>query len=187
VTTRHALAALTTMAVATLAAVLASAGEPSARARTTPHPLVGDWQRTNSCAALVANLRHAGVAGQMRDVLVGGGYYQRPRQIDPAAPCKHARNVEHSHFFTAAGAFGSHDENGNQVDDGNYRIVAPHTLSFRSHAREFGYRIRVHYRITHDKLRFRVVVPHPCRGKCPGATAWAISAFYTGPAFTRTR
>lgn len=186
-TNKKVLAALAPLAVAALAAALASGQSPSASSRSGSRPPLGNWQRTNSCAALVANLRRAEVAGDLRDVLVGGGYFQRPGQIDPAAPCRHARNVKHSHFFTAGGGFGSRDENGNQVDDGDYRTTAPHTLAFPSHAREFGYRIRVRYRITRGKLRFHVVVPHPCRGKCPGATAWGISAFYAGPAFTRAR
>jgi hypothetical protein len=187
VTNKKLLAALAPLAVAALAAAMAPGQSPSASSRSGSRALVGNWQRTNSCTALVANLRRAGVVGAMREVLVGGGYCQRPARIDPAAPCRRARSVKHSHFFTAAGGFGSRDENGNQVDDGDYRITAPHTLAFPSHAREFGYRIRVRYRITRGKLRFHVVVPHPCRGKCPGATAWAISAFYAGPAFTRAR
>lgn len=95
--------------------------------------------------------------------------------------------MKHSHFFTAAGAFGSYDQNGHQVDNGDYKIITPYTLAFPSHTHDFGYKITVHYAIKSGKLRFAVVIPHPCPVRCPGATAWAISAFYSGPAFTRTK
>jgi hypothetical protein len=178
-----------TKLVATLAAMgVVAAGAGTAASATTDHPLVGNWQRTNSCTAFVHAMRRAGLKERVqREWLVGAGYFASPNQIDPAAPCKHARNVKHSHFFTAAGGFGSRDEKGNQVDDGDYKITAPHTLAFPSHARDFGYKIKVRYRIKAGKLRFNVVVPHPCTGKCQNATAWALSAFYAGPAFTRER
>ena len=121
----------------------------------------------------------------MREWIAGGGYYASPAKVDLATPCKGAVNVRHSHFFTAAGGFGSRDDSGRQVDDGDYRIIARDTLTFPSHRREFGLRIRVRYRIAGDTLRFTVVVPHRCVGKCQVATAWAISAFYAGPAFRR--
>jgi hypothetical protein len=47
--------------------------------------------------------------------------------------------LEHDHFFTEAGAFGSHDENGEQVDEGDFTIVDDDTVGFPSHASEFGY------------------------------------------------
>jgi hypothetical protein len=156
-------------------------------ARSTSNPLIGNWQRTNSCTALVKAIRHAGLDRRLREWLVGAGYFRSANQIDPAAPCTHARNVKHSHFFTGTGGFGSRDEKGNQVDDGDHEITAPHTLAFPSHAKEFGYRIKVRFRIKAGKLRFNVVVPHPCTGKCQEATAGALSAFYPGPAFTRER
>jgi len=151
------------------------------------NPLIGTWQRTNSCQALVRALTLAGLKSQIHDTLVGAGYFQSASQISLTNPCKSAQNLKHSHFFTAAGDFGSYDQSGNQVDNGNYAIVAPDTLAFPSHTRDFGYKITVHYMIKHGALRFSVVIPHPCTGKCPGATAWALSAFYPGPPFTRSK
>ena len=179
---------LAALAAATaLGTGVASLPSGAMSAGSTSNPLIGNWQRTNSCSAFVKAIRHAGLERRLNEWLVGAGYFQSANQIDPAAPCRHARNVKHSHFFTAAGGFGSRDENGNQVDDGNYKITAPHTLAFPSHARDFGYRIKVRYWIKDGKLRFNVVVPHPCTGKCQEATAWALSAFYPGLAFTRER
>ena len=47
--------------------------------------------------------------------------------------------LEHDHFFTADGAFGSHDQNGEEVDGGDFELVDGDTVSFPSHAEEFGY------------------------------------------------
>jgi hypothetical protein len=83
-------------------------------------------------------------------------------------------------FASTHNGLGRNDENGAQVDDGDYRLVDNNTLTVPSHAREFGHRITVDYRIEGNTLRFDVVVPDPCTGKCRGATAWAIAAFYPG-------
>jgi hypothetical protein len=174
--------------------VLAAAGAVAAGVAPTSGPamgpanlLAGTWQRTNSCTAFVKAMRHARLGRGLSEWLVGAGYFRSAKQIDPAAPCRHARNVRHSHFFTATGGFGSRDEKGRQVDDGDYEIIAPHMLAFPSHAKEFGHKVRVRYRITAGRLRFHVVVPRPCTGKCRDVTGWALSAFYAGPAFTPTR
>jgi hypothetical protein len=179
--------------VASVAALVGLVGAGTALATTldvsratAANPLVGTWQRTNSCTAFVDALTHAGLQDQITEWLVGAGYFHSKSQIDPNAPCKGARNLKHSHFFTSKGKFGSRDQAGNQVDDGDYKIVAPGTLAFPSHVRDFGYKIKVDYVIKGGKLRFDVVVPRPCPKKCHVATAWAISAFYPGPAFTRS-
>jgi hypothetical protein len=168
-------------AIATAGVVAATMPAPSpARPQD---PLVGSWVRTNSCKAFVRDMRSAGLPESiLREWLVGPD-----APFDPSAPCTGVPETKHSHFFTASGQFGSRDEDGNQVDDGDYRIIGRHTLTFPSHEQEFGYRIKVRYRINGGKLRFKVIVPHPCTGNCEEATAWAISAFYRGPAFTRGR
>ncbi|MEP7224321.1 MAG: hypothetical protein ABI783_05130 [Actinomycetota bacterium] len=54
------------------------------------------------------------------------------------------------------------DEKGQQVDDGDYVAVGPHTLAFPSHATEFGYtgEIDVDYAISDDVGRSTC----PCPG-----------------------
>ena len=116
----------------------------------------------------------------------GAGYFKSPGQISRAVPCHGATNVKHSHFLTASGAFGSYDQNGQQVDDSDYKIIATNTLAFPSHAREFGRKVKVRYTFIGNKLTFSVVVPKPCAGKCRDANGWALSAFYPGALFTRT-
>jgi hypothetical protein len=170
--------------VVVLAAVAFLAGPGDA---ATPNPIVGTWARVNSCTALVRALKGAGLADHLIDTLVGGGYFSAASQVRPATPCLGAHNKKHSHFFTSTHAFGSYDERRKQVDDGDYKLVAPGTLSFPSHAKDFGYKIAVRYTLTSGKLAFRVVVPKPCTGKCRDATAWALSAFYAGPSFHRTQ
>jgi hypothetical protein len=98
--------------------------------------------------------------------------------------CQGARTpVEHSHFFTPSGQFGSRDENRQQVDDGNYVARDADTLAFPSHATEFGYAgdLVVDYAIKDDVLAFDVTLPQPCDSSCRDAYAWALSAFASGP------
>jgi hypothetical protein len=62
----------------------------------------------------------------------------RRRDIDDARPCHGATEVEHSYIFTADGRFGSYDQNGGQVDHGDYTILDDATLTFPTHERELG-------------------------------------------------
>jgi Tol biopolymer transport system component len=91
--------------------------------------------------------------------------------------------LEHSHFFTDDGAFGSHDEHGDEVDHGDYEVVDEGTLAFPSHASEFGYDgdLVVDYQIDADIVTFDVVLPEACDDTCKDAYAWALSAFASGP------
>ena len=43
--------------------------------------------------------------------------------------CRGARSLEHDHFFTTANAFGSHDENGEEVDGGDFEVVDDDTVA----------------------------------------------------------
>jgi hypothetical protein len=160
------------------AAVTTASEAPSDR-------LVGTWRRVNSCRRFVQGFADAGLEDLTAEWLVGGGYYVRPRAIDHSRPCRGATEVQHSHFFTEDGRFGSYDQNGEEVDNGDYRILDDATLAFPSHAKEFGGDITVRYRVEGDTLEFAVEVPDPCTGRCRIATAWAISAFYSG-AFERS-
>lgn len=166
-------------------AVVTPAPSPSAFAsEVNGGGLVGEWVRVNSCEAYAGALEAAGFGPRIRRWLVDfGGYWTSQDQIPTEDPCAGAHEAEHSHFFTADGRFGSHDEDGAQVDDGDYRIVDATTLAFPSHEREFGFApIVVHYAIGDDEtIEFTVDVPDPCDEACEVATVWAISAFYPGP------
>jgi hypothetical protein len=104
---------------------------PTTSAKEVPvSPLVGTWQRVNSCASVVQAFKEAGFIDLAPEMLVGGGYFTSLDQIDNTDLCKGATEVVHSHFFTANGGFGSHDEKGRQVDDGSYQIVDNRTIIF---------------------------------------------------------
>jgi hypothetical protein len=145
--------------------------------------LVGSWHRAQTCKELLAAFEKAGLAESHRDWLQGNFYGGDPGPTDGDV-CKGARGpLEHDHFFTVAGAFGSHDENGEEVDSGDYAVVDENTVSFPSHAAEFGYDgdLVVGYAVSGDVATFDVDLPESCSDKCADAYAWALSAFASGP------
>jgi hypothetical protein len=91
--------------------------------------------------------------------------------------------LEHSHWFTETGEFGSHDQAGEEVDDGDYALIDSDTLSFPSHSTEFGYvgDIHVDFTIVDGVATFHVSIPDSCDAPCQDAYAWALSAFSSGP------
>jgi hypothetical protein len=144
--------------------------------------LIGSWHRPQSCEEMLAAFQEPGLDDSHRDWLQGNFFGGKP---GPAAgnPCAGAEGpLEHDHFFTADGAFGSHDQNGEEVDGGDYRVVDDDTVSFPSHAAEFGYDgdLVVNYAVSGNVLTFEVHVPHPCDKNCATAYAWALSAFASG-------
>jgi hypothetical protein len=127
--------AVCAMALASLVVVTAAQG--SATGKTSP--LVGRWQTVRTCQGIVVGLRKDGLAAVAPGVV--GDYFpnQTAEQLaDKRNLCKGAKPQRHSHFFTADGKFGSLDQHGNQVDDGDYELLAAHkvrindgTFSFR--------------------------------------------------------
>lgn len=145
--------------------------------------LVGSWHRAQSCEEILAVFKSAGLAESHADWLTGNFFGGSPAPTG-ADPCQGSPGpLEHAHFFTADGQFGSRDENGRQVDDGDYRPVDAGTLAFPSHATEFGYAadLVVGYAIQDGVLMFDVKLPTPCDGPCKDAYAWALSALASGP------
>lgn len=165
---------------------VATAARSDVPASETTTQLVGEWRRVNSCEAYVVALEAAGFGANRDRWLVDfGGYWASQEDIPAGDPCVNATEVEHSHFFTGDGQFGSRDEHGAQVDEGDYNVDGP-KLAFPSHEREFGYGpIDVEYEIGADgALELIVNVPDECSDACEVAHVWALSAFYPGP-FTR--
>ncbi len=123
---------------------LSASAAPSSPAPVTE--LVGRWQRTVTCLELVGDLEEAGLGALAPYAWLGqtsstGQSSFKPGSPTPteAHPCSGAIDREHSHFFNAAGAFGSLDWEGGQVDDGTYTIVDDHTLKIGDTT--FGYQI----------------------------------------------
>ena len=129
----------------------------AAAASTAPADLVGEWERETRCEEIVAALQAAGLEKWIVEVAAGfvpGA--EGPEAVeDPADPCRDAVPLRHSHFFTADGQFGSRDQDGNQVDDGTYRIVDEGTFVV---SKEFP-DVTFHYSIDGDSITFEPVDP----------------------------
>jgi hypothetical protein len=108
--------AATSLAIFTAAAIPAAAGVP---------PLAGRWERVTTCFELVGALRKAGLRSIAPAIVAGNGLVPgTPKQLARKKNiCAGAVPRVHSHYFTAAGQFGSLDWKLRQVDDGSYRIV----------------------------------------------------------------
>jgi hypothetical protein len=161
----------------------ATGGTETSPTEAATTEVIGSWHRAQSCAELLAAFEEAGLAESQRGWLQGNFYGGKPgpSQGDPCAGAKGP--FEHDHYFTADGAFGSHDQNGEDVDFGDYELVDGDTVSFPSHADEFGYQgdILVDYAVSGDVVTFEVDLPEPCDKRCATAYAWALSAFASGP------
>lgn len=92
--------------------------------------LVGRWERVTTCSGIVKALRAAGLGKVAPAILAGNGLVPgTPKQLARKTNiCSGAVARRHSHFFTAAGQFGSVDYNNQQVDDGSYRVVNATTV-----------------------------------------------------------
>jgi hypothetical protein len=159
---------------------IASSAVPSV---TATNNLVGSWHRAQTCEEMLAAFEAAGLAESHADWLTGNilGGSPAPSRGDVCAGAQ--RPLEHSHFFTETGDFGSTDQDGQQVDDGDYVIEGSSKVAFPSHASEFGYAadLAIDYAITNGVLTFHVAWPKPCDSSCKDAYAWALSAFASGP------
>jgi hypothetical protein len=145
--------------------------------------LLGSWHRAQTCQEMAAAFETAGLAETHRDWMQGNFYGGEPGPTDGDACAGAAGPLEHDQFFTDAAEFGSHDENGDEVDRGDFAVVDGDTVSFPSHATEFGYddELVVDYAISGDVATFTVTLPPDCTDSCADAYAWALSAFASGP------
>ena len=176
----------------------AGSGSPSAPASAAPATpatpstvssaasagtLIGSWHRAQSCQDMRAAFQRIGLAESHEDWLAGNFFGGSPAPTGDDACAGAQGPFEHSHFFTAAGGFGSHDENGQQVDDGDYAVIDADTLSFPSHQAEFkvGVPLLVDYVVSGDTATFTVALPASCDAACRDGYAWATSAFASGP------
>lgn len=146
-----------------------------------PVDLVGEWERETRCDEIAVALQEAGLEQWIPDVAAGfvPGATGPDAIDDPADPCRDAVPLRHSHFFTAEGQFGSRDENGDQVDDGTYRIVDEGTFVV---SKEFP-DVTFHYAIDGDSITFEPVMP-ACRPDCFEA-AWSVSVAFPGHPWRR--
>ena len=103
---------------------------PSPSAEASPsaaNAIVGEWVGVHDCERIVAMLGDAGLDEFLGDAVYGnelipGVDPSTATLKDPSKPCDGAVERQHSHFFTAAGEFGSKDFRGQRVDDGTYTL-----------------------------------------------------------------
>ncbi len=165
------------------AASATSAAPPTTAAAAVP-PLVGEWRRTHRCEEVLEILRKAGFKEQVALATITEegflpGVSSASGIADVKHPCRGAVPHLHSHFFTADGQFGSKDENGQQVDDGTYKIVDDRTFIISGESSG----VTFHYRITGDMIRFNPVVPS-CAPSCFEAV-WSVMVAFPGKTWER--
>ena len=160
----------------------ASSSSPSPAASDGAPSIVGEWVGFHDCERIVAMLTEAGL-----DEFILEGVYElvpgatSPDDIDdPADPCRGAVRREHSHFFTADGAFGSRDDNGQQVDEGTYTIVGDDVVVINGET--------FHYRIDGDSISFQpdpVDISDCTTRMCRFMATWVLAVAMPGTTWTR--
>jgi hypothetical protein len=163
---------------------------PPVPSESPPPDLIGNWTRTQSCDEELAEFRAKGFADADLYQWVTQNWVPGATSRKGTDYCAGAVGpTAHTHFFTADGQFGSRDENGQQVDDGDFMITMAGVTTFPTHARDFGYSgaVTVHYVIAGAEATFDVQVPEGCDkdAHCSEAYGWALSAFFKGPPWKR--
>ena len=129
-------------------------------------------------------LREAGLEEYVLESVYGNGLVpgvtSEDGLKDPEHPCDGAVERKHSHFFTADGAFGSKDFDGQQVDDGTYTLEGDEGIVING--------MRFRYEIDGDELSLE---PEPvdisaCTTKeCRFGAAWVLMVALPGATWTR--
>jgi len=148
-------------------------------------PLVGRWERVTTCQELVSALTKAGLRKSAPAMLADNGFVPgTPKQLAARAViCKGAVPRRHSHFFTPAGQFGSVDYNGQQVDDGKYRILDARTVRINEG--------KFRFRIAGRELRLEPVISAAARRKALAqplqfsTAGWQVAVAFPGHAWKR--
>ena len=171
------------LGVALLAVLAHPAGAATETARSSP--LVGRWERVTTCKELVSALTKADLRKTAPAILAGNGFVPgTPQQLAVKTNiCKGAVARRHSHFFTAAGQFGSVDYNGQQVDDGSYRLLDARTVRINDG--------KFHFRIKGRELRLEPVISAAARHKALAfplrfsTAGWQVAVAFPGHAWKR--
>jgi hypothetical protein len=176
--------------------VATSSAAPSSAAPTGPSPsaeaspsaasaIVGEWVGVHDCARIVTILADAGLDEFLADAVYGNGLIpgvdpSTATLKDPSKPCDGAVERQHSHFFTAAGEFGSRDFDGNRVDDGTYTLEGEDRIVIN----DKGFKFEIHG----DELSLE---PDPvdittCTTKeCRFMATWVLMVAMPGTTWTR--
>jgi hypothetical protein len=145
------------------------------RAKEPAPSIIGTWKRDATCGDRVKALTDAGMGKFAIESAAGDGLIpgvtDADQVKDPSHPCRGAKPVEHSHFFTDEGQFGSLDDTGQQVDDGSYRLVGKDSVVIS--------KVTFHYTVTGDTLTLDPVLPECAKSGCFDAQ-WAVAVSYNG-------
>jgi hypothetical protein len=145
-----------------------------------------------TCQVLVADLDRAGLKALTPFAWLGQTSSKNESSFLPgsptptlARPCEGAIPRMHSHFFTSAGAFGSLDWLGGQVDDDQYQIVNDHEVrigdvTFRYSLASGGQRLTLAPQLTSAMITKARADPPQF-----SSAGWAVSVAYPGSAWTR--
>src|SRR4051794_4379886 len=151
----------------------------SPASRTDGSPLVGAWRRTTTCQERVQALQAADLGQFAAEQAATEGWIPGVTSVDqlsdPSNPCQGAVPLDHEHFFTASGDFGSRDATGAQVDDGTYTMSDPQTVVIH---KEFG-DVSFEVDLVGDQLRLIPQLPACARQGC-FAAQWAVAVSYNG-------
>lgn len=179
------LAVVAIAAVALSACTTATTTAPSATAAasTSPSPelpaIVGEWERITRCEEIVQALQEEELD---RYILEFAAAFSPSGEVsDPEEPCAGAVPLRHSHFFTETLRFGSRDENGNQVDDGFYRVEGDTIIISTELFGDTTFGLE----INGDELALEPAIPD-CRPEC-FASVWSVSVAYPGHTWTRVK
>ena len=161
----------------------AATGSPSAAAQASP--IVGEWVGTHDCGRILKILTDSGLEEFLGDAIYGNGLVpgvdpSTTTVEDPAHVCDDAVPRAHSHFFTAGGQFGSKDFNGQQVDDGSYRLEGDDVIVINDQP--------FHYTINGDELTLEppTVDISTCTTKeCRFTATWVLMVSMPGTTWTR--
>lgn len=130
---------------------------PQSKSRPRPASIVGRWEVLRTCQGMVQALDQAGLRKLAPSVV--GDYFpdKKPQELARRADvCQGAEPQQHSHFFTKDGKFGSLDQNKQEVDDGQYRVVDERTFRLGSGADEETYHFRI---VGGNQLTMEPVIP----------------------------
>ena len=146
--------------------------------------IVGEWHATLTCEVVVTALVDAGFAPSVPQFLIDGAFLPGVADVtaikNPAKPCKGAVPRDHAHVFRSNGVFELLDWQGNQVDDGGYRIIGDGLL-FIGDGEPTAQDVTFKFEVSGDALTLMPVIPPGCStDPCLGDARWAATVAMGG-------
>jgi hypothetical protein len=161
------------------------------------NPIVGQWTAKPECQQVEGALAAAGLRAAAAPILADFFPDATPEQLAKKKDiCEGAPPpVEHSHFFTADGLFGSLDQDQRQVDDGTYLAtvsdlyICDSSVPRCTSAEASGH---FSYVISSDQLSLTSVITSAEKSAARSSplefndAGWMVSVAYAGHPWKRT-